>query len=588
MNASVRRTAADAAGAAALSLRWQRAALLGSLWAANEIVLGSFLHNVRLPFAGTVLATMAVTLLVAGSRLWRDAGVVWRAGVVCALMKSISPSAVILGPMVGIMLEAFLVAGITGAFRHTVAGGIIGGMLATVAPILQKLIALLVTYGTDALRMYASLFTFLTGVFHIEGPDAAHTLFWFIALQALPGAAAAIAGIAIARGVGSAPNEPVAWTGGAEAVPDLLHSTPQAFSTALLALHGLCLAVGSVTLPMMPPLLTPLPAAAYLVGVLVRYPALRAKFRRVRLWVDLALVALLAGLLLGELLPGGNGTWWTGLQSGIVMSARAVIVIAAFGAISIELRNPVIMAWFFRRGLGTLSAALRVAFQALPSMVQGLSQERIGLHHPLRSSSRMLAFILRRLEEMNPPSPRASIHIVTGAQGVGKTTFLSQVTGTLTARGVAVHGFLSQVVMAGDKRAGYDLVFPRTDTRMPLCRSDVAMGGELVGPFSFSRDAIQAGLAALSPGEGDGEGVWIVDEVGPMEMRGAGWAPGLPGLLTRTSGTVVLVVRPDLLTRVQEQFGFSAVRIWTIDTALRDAGHPMVGAFVEAMTGTGG
>ena len=567
-------------GPAALSLRWQRAAMLGSLWAANEIVLGSFLHNVRLPFAGTVLATMAVALLVAGSSLWRDAGVIWRAGVVCALMKSISPSAVILGPMIGIMLEAFIVAGIAGAFRHTTPGAIIGGMLATIAPLIQKLIALLVTYGTDAVRMYASLFAFVTGVFHIQGPDAGEALFWFVALQALPGAAAAVAGIAIARGVTSTPVEPLAWTDDPEAMPDLLHSTPQDFSIPLLAVHAVLLGALLVTLPILPPVLTPLPAAAYLVAMLVRYPGLRAKFRRIRLWVDLALVALLAGLLLGELLPDGNGTWWTGLQSGIVMAARAVIVIAAFGAISIELRNPVIMAWFFKRGLGTLSAAMRVAFQALPSMVQGLSQERIGLHHPLRSSSRMLAFILRRLEEMNPPGSRVVIHCITGHQGAGKTAFLSRVVQALQARGIAVYGFLSHVVMVDGRRAGYDISFPFTGARMPLCRSDAALGGEQVGPFNFSREAIAAGRAALAEGADDEAAVWIVDEVGPLEIQGNGWAPALPALLNRSAGTVIMVVRPDLLARAQEQFGFSAARVWPVDGTGPDREQAMVEAFL--------
>ena len=549
----------------ALSMRWQRAALLGSLWAANEIVLGSFLHNIRLPFAGTVLATMAVALLVAGSRLWRDAGIIWRAGVVAALMKSISPSAVILGPMIGIMLEAFILAAAAGAFRHSAAGLIMGGMIATVTPLLQKIIALLLTYGMDAARMYASLFTFLTGVFHIEGPDPGSALFWFIALQAIPGAVAAAAGLAVARGVRTAETDPSSRAEDAIAMPDLLHSTGQNFSRALLVAHLLLMVAGLLTLPVLPPLVTPIPAALYLLAVLYRYPGVRPKFRRVRLWIDLAAVALLAGVLLGILAPGGNGTWWTGLLSGVVMTSRAVIVIAAFGAISIELRDPVIMAWFFKRGLGTLSAAMRVAFQALPSMLQGLSRERIGLHHPLRSTSRMLAFILRRLEEMNPPTQRATVYILTGRQGAGKTTLLARTVAALKEQHVHMHGFLSLVVLVDGLRAGYDIEILTDGERMPLCRTDRSMTGDQVGPFAFSREGVAAGLAAL---DGDGSGdacIWFVDEVGPLEMQGKGWAPALPDLLRRTTGTIVLVVRPDMVDTVQEHFGFSAANVWDVE-----------------------
>jgi nucleoside-triphosphatase THEP1 len=555
---------------AALSLRWQRAALLGSLWAANEIVLGSFLHNLRLPFAGTILATMAVALLVAGSRLWRDAGILWRAGIVCALMKSISPSAVILGPMVGIMLEAFIVAGVTALFRHTTPGGILGGMLATVTPILQKIVALLLTYGMDAARMFDSLFTYLVGVFGFAGADPLHMLVWFIALQALPGAAAAIAGLSIARGVLTAGQEQVAIAASHGDVPDLLHGSAQRFSITLLLLHIAVLIGGLLLLPMVPPLLAPVPALLYLSAVVYRYPGLRPKFRKIKFWLELAAIALLAGLLLGVIAPGGKSTWWSGLQSGVAMTARAIVVIGVFGAISIELRSPVIMAWFFRRGLGTLSSAMRVAFQALPSMVQGLSREGTGLHHPLRTSSRMLAFILRRLEEMNTPQNRAPVYIITGGQGTGKTTLLAAIADALRAQQIPLRGFLSHVLTVNGRRAGYDIEFLPGPGRMPLCRTDGSITGEQVGPFTFSPSAFQAGILALQTEPHRAGCIWFVDEVGPLEMRGQGWDTGLSGLLRRGSGAVILVVRPDLVGPVQERYGFGATQVWNAEQMSED------------------
>lgn len=557
---------------AVLSLRWQRAALLGSLWAANEIILGSFLHNVRLPFAGTVLATMAAALLVAGSRLWRDAGVIWRAGVVCSLMKAISPSAVIIGPMIGIMLEAFIIAAAVGAFRSTIAGCVIGGMAATVAPILQKIIAILLTYGMDAARMYSALFAVVAGIFGAADADPARLLLWFVALQALPGAAAAAAGIAIARGVYDETPRPVAWTDGTEDMPDLLHSTTTRFSIGWLVAHVLLMTAGLVVLPLLPPLVTPLPAALYLTAVLMRYPALRQKFRRVRLWIELAAVAILAGILLGIVAPEGNGTWWTGLQSGIVMTARAVIVFAAFGAIGIELRNPVIMAWFLARGLGTLSAAMRVAFQALPSMLQGMSQERSGLRHPLRTMRRMLGFIVVRLGEVPTPPPGAGVFIVAGAQGKGKTSTLAAVIASFTARGGSARGFLSHVVHDGGERIGYDIETIAPHTRMPLCRvqertdgsSGVRSGGPSIGRFVFSEQAIALGRAALAPPRDGERPTFFVDEVGPLEMKDLGWAPALRTLLRDPSATVVLAIRPDLIVPVQGKFGFTAKMIWQV------------------------
>ena len=81
---------------------------MGSLWASFEIIIGSFLHNLHIPFAGTILSFASVGLIIAFVQLWDNKGLVWNAGLIAALLKSISPSAVIIGPMVGIFSEALI------------------------------------------------------------------------------------------------------------------------------------------------------------------------------------------------------------------------------------------------------------------------------------------------------------------------------------------------------------------------------------------------------------------------------------------------------------------------------------------------
>ena len=88
---------------------WLKASVLGSIWASIEILLGSFLHNLKIPFSGMILSLIGVWLIISFLQVWKERGLVWRAGIICALMKSISPSAVILGPMIGIFTEALLI-----------------------------------------------------------------------------------------------------------------------------------------------------------------------------------------------------------------------------------------------------------------------------------------------------------------------------------------------------------------------------------------------------------------------------------------------------------------------------------------------
>jgi len=43
---------------------WMKAAVVGGLWASLEIIVGSFLHNTRLPFAGSILAFAGTIILI--------------------------------------------------------------------------------------------------------------------------------------------------------------------------------------------------------------------------------------------------------------------------------------------------------------------------------------------------------------------------------------------------------------------------------------------------------------------------------------------------------------------------------------------
>jgi len=71
-------------------------------------VLGSFLHNLKVPFSGNILTAIGIIILISVSYIWKEKGLFWRAGLICAIMKTMSPSAVIFGPMIAIFSEAML------------------------------------------------------------------------------------------------------------------------------------------------------------------------------------------------------------------------------------------------------------------------------------------------------------------------------------------------------------------------------------------------------------------------------------------------------------------------------------------------
>ena len=147
---------------------WLKAAVVGGLWASFEIVVGSMLHNLHLPFSGTILAAFSVILMISFIQVWNVRGLIWRAGIICGLMKSLSPSAVILGPMTGIMMEAVFMDILLYLLGKNFIGYLFAGIAALLSTILHKLISLFILYGRDLVTIYINLFNFLERQLQME------------------------------------------------------------------------------------------------------------------------------------------------------------------------------------------------------------------------------------------------------------------------------------------------------------------------------------------------------------------------------------------------------------------------------------
>jgi len=122
-----------------LSEKWIKASIIGTIWAASEIVLGSFLHNLKIPFSGNILTAIGIIILISVSYTWTEKGLFWRSGLICAIMKTMSPSAVIFGPMIAILSEALLLEISVRFLGRTFAGYMLGAMMAMSWNLLQKI-----------------------------------------------------------------------------------------------------------------------------------------------------------------------------------------------------------------------------------------------------------------------------------------------------------------------------------------------------------------------------------------------------------------------------------------------------------------
>jgi nucleoside-triphosphatase THEP1 len=523
---------------------WRKAAVLGSLWAASEIVFGSFLHNARVPLTGNILTGIGIAISVAGHRLWPHRGLLWRAGLVCAAMKSVSPSAVILSPMVAISVEGFLMEAGVLLGGANAAGYLLAGGLAMSWPLAHKLGGTLLFYGPQ------------TWVLYVKGLEAVRTwlglpagspwtpLLALWAAHLLGGAAAAVAGILTGWG---GHGVPVSFPARGERLPPSRTAVPgPPPSLAALFFHLVCVAAA---MSFGSRLDVGLFAAAALVyaGLCVRsWPRAARLMGKAGLWAGLLLAALLAGSLLGR--------WQAGAQMGL----RALILTLGFSCIGAELSNPVLRRWLERRGGRLFFAALEQAFDTLPAVFAGLPPAKALLRHPVASLRAAVARAPGLLEALAP----ARVLIITGAQGEGKSTLVGTLARAAREAGLSLGGLQAPGFWEMGRRSGFDAVDLGGGERRPLCRTEGPGDWPSQGPFRFSPEGLAFGRQALDAALRRDPDVVIVDEVGPLELRGEGWSAGLDALVRGRRRPMVWAVRQGLIDEVRLRWGLAQDRVW--------------------------
>ncbi|MFO8173980.1 MAG: nucleoside-triphosphatase [Longimicrobiales bacterium] len=542
---------------------WQRAAVLGSLWAASEIVLGSFLHNLRVPFSGHVLTAIAIVLLAAGHRTWPLKGLLVRAGLIAALMKSASPSAVLLGPMVAIAMEGALMEGGVRLLGGRVWGYALGGALAMSWTLCQKLVSLLVTYGADLVRVYQDLVTVAERQVGAVPLGPWGPILALASLNLVVGLTAGVVGsrlgsgrppLAKSSGSGSLPVE---WRRRLGGVPG---SGPRP-RLGFLLMWGIALPLGLFSFGSLALWGKVLLAAGAILVAAARYGRALRRLARPGFWAGLLVVTMLAGTVTGALSGEEGMGWGGGLLIGIGMSLHAVFVTMCFAALSTELSHPALRKKLEEVGGGQLHRGVHAAFTTLPLVVASLPSGREFLRQPLTSVRSLLPRMGLWLQALQEPP--VVVGVVTGGRGRGKTATVSRIVEVLRQEGLGVGGILAPGELRDGRRWSVDLLELRSGRRMPMATRDPASPWPALGSFRVNPEALEMGRLALSPETLEGCDLVVVDEVGPWELAGEGWAEALEALRGR-GVPLLLVVRRSLVKDVMARFAPGGAPVWEI------------------------
>ncbi len=138
------------------------------------------------------------------------------------------------------------------------------------------------------------------------------------------------------------------------------------------------------------------------------------------------------------------------------------------------------------------------------------------------------------------------IVLVTGPRGVGKSTLCLRTVALAKSAGYSCAGLLT-LREEGDLRTVVDV---RTGDRQSLTASGPT--GVPVGRYLFDPDTLAWGTALLARSAPCD--LLVLDELGPLEMTGGGWAIGMGILREGHFLLALVVVRPELITDVLRQF----------------------------------
>jgi len=131
---------------------WTAAALIGALWGALELSLGSALHLSRMPFRGLLMAMIGLFCLVTLQRLRGKPGVCLAAGGVAAFLKIFALGGLYPGPVFGILLEAFIIELVFMILGTRRSAAVLGGAVVLALTPLEMLFMLLVAAGPETLH----------------------------------------------------------------------------------------------------------------------------------------------------------------------------------------------------------------------------------------------------------------------------------------------------------------------------------------------------------------------------------------------------------------------------------------------------
>jgi len=548
-----------------LSEKWIKASIAGTIWAASEIVLGSFLHNLKVPFSGNILTAIGIIILISISYTWNERGLFWRAGVICALMKTLSPSAVIFGPMIAIVTEAFFLELFVRVLGRNIAGFAIGSMLAMSWNLVQKILNYIIFYGSNIIEVYSDLLKMAQKQLNIKTDIVWLPIIVLLVVYALFGLLAAITGIRVGRRMLRQPVQDIPLKNN-HSFNEVRQNKVQEFNYSIswLFINTALIITAFILLNRTTWIVWSLTIIGIVIVWSLRYKRALRQLSKPKFWIFFVFITLVTAFVFTRAQPGDN-SMLIGLLTGIQMNFRAVMIIVGFSVLGTELYNPVVRNFFLRTSLKNLPLALELSAESLPLFIANIPDFKSLVKNPVSLFSQVISHADRRLSEIKRKAdPGRKVFIVTGSIRGGKTTFAKELINLLKGTNIKVGGLLSERVMDGTITTGYDLVNIETGEKEAFLRQDTEPGGGRIGRYTISTSGLAIGRNILSSLVDHERKLVVIDEVGLLEIQNNGWAESIDDMIRNSSNHLLITVRDIYVEAVRKQWNLDGATIFYI------------------------
>ena len=364
-----------------LNQKWVKAAMLGTVWAASEIVLGSFLHNVKIPFSGNILVGIAMVLLISASHLWKEKGLIWRSGLICALLKTMSPSAIIFTPMLAIFTEGVLLESMVRLFNRKKIGYYLGAALAMSWNLFQKIAIMTFFYGMNLIKVYEKLMHSAQQTLHWKFDIVWLPLLSLLLIYIILGVFVAHFGIKIGKQLLDKQYHPEFLQMKSVEKTFLKTSKNMNYSISWLFVN-LILAISIFVIKGY----VSFYVWVALVVLLVAFWAIKYKraFRQVikpKFWILFIVITMISSVVFTNFQDADNNIY-EGIKIGVTMNLRAILLIISLTILGVELYNPKIRNWLQKGRFEQVSLAIQLSLESLPNVMANMPSFKTIIKSP--------------------------------------------------------------------------------------------------------------------------------------------------------------------------------------------------------------